>query len=217
MLGKKKLLLSLALVAVMLAGGITAGTQLLIEQPVSASISVEGIGGSSPSFNVIDNVFADPGNPNAGAAAGYINPTSDFYVIGFGATNPGGAWALSFGRSQTATVGDGTDYVFKLQNNYAKTMTVNLLKKAVSYESGSLSTLGTGVVIKFMNADTGVAQWTLTGATTSPYTDWTITNNPLTLDSGGTATFYLKVENDEAVVSPAGGWTPRVRFQATAD
>jgi hypothetical protein len=56
MLGKKKLLLSLALVAVMLVGGITAGTQLLIEQPVSASISVEGLG-DSPSFNIIDNVF----------------------------------------------------------------------------------------------------------------------------------------------------------------
>jgi hypothetical protein len=209
MFGKKKLLIGLALVAVMLVGGITAGTQLLIEQPVSASISVEGIGGSSPSFNVIDNPF-DPDDGHAGASAGYIN-TNDEYVIGFGATNPGGAWALSFGRSQTATIGDTEDYVFKLENNYANTMTINLVE-TTNWLAGR-GNLGGGVVIKIMNASDDTAQWTLTGNAADTRA-WTITGNNLVLGNGEQATFYLKVENDDA---QAGNWSPKVKFQATAD
>jgi hypothetical protein len=212
MLGKKKLLLSLAMVAVMLAGGITAGTQLLIEQPVSASITVEGIGGTLPSFNIIDNVFNESGNAHAGAAAAYIS-TGDFFVIDFGKkakADTGDNWELSFGRSQTATVGNGgTDFVFKLGNNYANTMTVGLAKGAATYQGGG--SLGAGVVIKIMNAATDTAQWTLTGAATPA--NYTITGS-LTLDPGEEETFYLKVENDDAT---AGTHDPRVRFVATAD
>jgi hypothetical protein len=204
MLGKKKLLLGLALVVVMLAGGITAGTQLLIQQPVSASIKIEGIGGSSPSFNIIDNAFADPDNPYAGAAAGYIS-SEDVYVIGFGANIPGGDWALSFGRSQTADIGNGSDFVFKLENNYDNDMTVSLLKTG--------GNLGDGTVIKLINVTDGnVAQWTLTGADTD--TAWTLSGDDLTLSNGSPKIFSLRVENTDAVAQTSN---PGIRFMVTAD
>ncbi len=215
MLGKKKLLLSLAIVAVMLVGGITAGTQLLIEQPVSASITVEGLG-NSPSFNIIDNVFTDPDNAHAGASAGYISD-QDVYVIGFGATNPGGAWALSFGKSQTATVGDNADHVFKMENNYAYDMDIDLVETTSWLPGRGL--LGGGAVIKVMNsqgtdaAGDDVAQWTLTGDAADNRA-WTIAGTTLTLSNGEQATFYLKDENDNA---ETGAWDPKVKLQATSE
>jgi len=217
MLGKKRMFLSLAIAAVMLAGGITAGTQLLIEQPVSASITVEGLG-NSPSFNVIDNPFDETTNAHAGASAGYISD-QDVYAIDFGKKaeeDTGNAWELSFGKSQTATVGDNTDYVLKMENNYAYDMDIDLVEKT-SWAPGR-GELGDGVVIKVMNsqgtADTGddTAQWTLTGAAT--HNEWTITGTTLTLSNSEQATFYLKVENDDAEV---GDWSPNVKLQATSE
>ena len=217
MLSNKKALLTLAVVAVMLAGGITAGTRLLIEQPVSASITIEGLG-ISPSFNIIDNVFDETTNDYAGAAAGYISD-NDVYVIDFGKKaeqDTGSDWELSFRRSQTATVGDNIDHVFKCENNYANDMTVDLVE-ATSWLQGR-GTLGGGVVIKVMNSQgtnetaDDTAQWTLTGNAADNQA-WTITGTSFILASGAQATFYLKVENTDA---EAGIWSPKVAFKATS-
>jgi len=208
MFGKKTVLI-LALAALMVAGAVMAGTALEIRQPVSATVSVEGIG-NSPTFNVIDNVFDAASNNGAGAAAGHIS-TNDVYVIDFGgeaaAATGDGAWLLSFGRSQTAKVGDSSDFVFKLQNNYATDLTINLVE-TTSWLPGR-GELGAGVAIKFMNADTNTAQWTLEGAVDARA--WRITGTDLVLGSGDDATFYIVVENDDAV---AGNWSPKVKLQA---
>jgi hypothetical protein len=212
MFGKKTVLI-LAIVALMVAGAVMAGTALQITQPVSATISVEGIGDSSPSFNVIDNVFDASTNNGAGAAAGNIS-ANDVYVIDFGgeaaAATGNNAWLLSFGRSQSAVVGNDSDFVLKLQNNYADPLTINLVQ-TTSWLPGR-GELGQGVVIKFMNAASNTAQWTLTGAATP--TAWTITGTDLVLNNGNMATFYLVVENDDAV---AGNWSPKVQLQAIGD
>lgn len=213
MFGKKTVLI-LAIVALMVAGAVMAGTALQITQPVSATISVEGIGGSSPSFNVIDNAFDVSTNNGAGAAAGNIS-ANDVYVIDFGgeaaAATGNNAWLLSFGRSQSAVVGNGSgDFVFRLQNNYVDPLTINLVQ-TTSWLPGR-GELGQGVVIKFMNAATDTAQWTLAGAATP--TAWTITGTDLVLNNADVATFYLVVENDDAV---AGNWSPKVKLQAIGD
>jgi len=212
MLGKKKVLI-VAIVALMFAGAVLAGTTLQITQPVNATVSVEGLG-SSPSFNVIDNVFDVNTNNSAGAAAGYIS-TADVYVIDFGgeaaAATGDGAWLLSFGRNQSAIVGDGiTDFVFKIENNYAALLTVNLVE-TTSWLPGR-GELGQGVVIKFVNAATDTAQWTLAGAVDAQA--WTITGTDLVLNTNDVATFYLVVENNDAV---AGNWSPKVKLQAVGD
>lgn len=210
MFGKKTVLI-LALAALMIAGAVMAGTALEIRQPVSATVSIAGIGeGSSATFNVIDNVFDVASNDGAGAAAGHIS-TDDVYVIDFGgeavAATGNSSWLLSLGRSQTAKVGDEVDFVFKLQNNYATPLTINLVE-TTSWLSGR-GELGAGITIKLMNADTGTAQWTLTGAVDSRA--WTITGTDLVLGSGADAAFYIVVENNDAT---AGNWSPKVKLQA---
>lgn len=208
MSSKRRLALGLVVVALALAGVVMAGTALEIRQPVSATVTISNLG-SSPSFDIIDNVFDATTNAKSGAAAGYID-SQDNYVIGFGSGNPGGDWVLSFGRSQTAKVGDGSDFVFKVKNHYANNMTVKLVETTSSLDWRGR--LGAGIVIKVVNAAGDADQWVITGS--SDPRAWTITGSDLVLATGEEAVFYLKVENSNAV---AGNWSPFVRFQATAD
>lgn len=109
-MNKKRILIAVTVVAVMLVGGITAGTTLEIQQPASTQIIIEGIGGSSPTFNLVDN----PGT-TAGGKAGEI-ADDDTYVIDFG---PDGAGVI-FGRNQEVWIGSTSDPIFTLENNYSK-------------------------------------------------------------------------------------------------
>jgi len=109
---KKRILIVTLAVTVMLIGGITAGTALNIQQPASAQIRIEDIGGGSPTFNLIDN-DADTG---AGSEAGDI--VGSDYVIDFA--------PLIFGRNQEWWVGSSDDPIFTLENNYAKGLLISL-------------------------------------------------------------------------------------------
>ena len=211
MFGKRKFLAAVAIVALMLTGAVMAGTALQIRQPVGATVSIAGIGeGSGVTFNLIDNLFGED-NEKAGAAAGHVR-SDDYYVVDFGANlgagENGGSWGLSFGRAQTAKVGDNDeDFVFKLENNYTAQLDVDLVFDGhINFRGG----LGEGVVVKFMNAD-DEAQWTLTGAATPK--NFTITGDTLELAPGDVATFYLVVECTDA---DAGTWDPAVKFEANA-
>ena len=210
MLLKKKVITFLVAFIVLTAGAVIGGTALEINQPVSAMVTIANLGDAvnGPSFNIIDNVFSLSTNAKAGASAGYID-SQDNYIIGFGAGNPGGSWALKFGRSQTATVGNANDYVFSIKNSYDNAMTISL--DELSSFLNLRGRLGNGAVIKVVNAATDAAQWTMTGAVDSRA--WTITGTSLVLNTNQEATFYMKVENSNAV---AGTWDPKIRFTATA-
>lgn len=112
-MNNKKHVLILTLAAMVLAGaGVVAGTALEIRQPVSAQVTISGIG-SSPTFNLVDN--AAPGT--AGGRSGHI-AGDDTYVVDFS--------GLEFGRAQTIQVGNDSDPVFSLQNKYAQNLIVRL-------------------------------------------------------------------------------------------
>ena len=207
----KRMVLTFGIAMLLAVGAISVGTALTITQPVNATIKIEGLG-SSPSFNIMDNVFDAGTNAKTGAAAGYID-SNDNYVIAFGATSPGGNWQLSLGRSQTADVGNKTDYVFKLQNNYANSMSIKLEKVG--------GDLGANTVIKIMDTnDTDdltddTAQWTLTGGTAgASYQDWTCSADTLALASAASKTFRLRVENSNATARTS---SPTLKFTVTAD
>ena len=110
MLRKRILILSLAVV-ILTGLGVIGGTALEIIQPASASVTIEGIGGSSPTFNLIDNPAAN----TAGGKSGQITGT-DTYAINFD--------NIKFGRNQFVHVGGVNDKIFSIQNNYAKNLIV---------------------------------------------------------------------------------------------
>lgn len=208
-MNRKRVLAAVVVVAAMLAGGITAGTQLLIEQPVSASLTIEGIG-NSPSFNILDN----PATNTAGGTSGHI-ASNDSYVIDFG--------GLRFGRAQTATVGSATDPILYVENDYALDMSFDAVKTGGS--------LGRGVRIEVYN------NVSIFSIPEKPEDELILTlegadepeNWVLTVDPGHSIPawwsdvfpaplgFYIKIVNEDAASSPSEGWDPRINLLVRSD
>jgi hypothetical protein len=227
-MNRKRVLAAVVVVAVMLVGGITAGTQLLIEQPVSATVTIESLG-TSPSFNIIDNPFGTGPDESetAGAAAGYIN-NQDIYVIDFGKkaqTETGDDWELSFGRSQSGTVGSATDPILYIDNNYAADMSFDAVKTGGRLGKGTRIEVWNNVSI--FDVPLGWPEedelvLTLQGAEDPE--DWVLTVNPgHTIYAQWSEWFpeslgiYIKIVNEDAASSPSEGWDPKVKLVVRSD
>lgn len=160
-----------------------------------------------PGIIILDNVF-DGALGEAGAAAGYIG-SDKTYVIDFGAkaaADTGASWGLSFGRGQSAQVGDVSDFVFGVQSDYSKPITVRLVERSPNPDERGQ--LGPGAVIRFVNVATGAPQWTLTG--TADPSGWTISGEEIILERADIASFYLEIKNIDAA---AGAWSPLTKFE----
>jgi len=220
-MNRKRILAAVIVVAVMLVGGITAGTQLLIEQPVSATVTIEKLG-TSPSFNIIDNPFGTgPGeSETAGAAAGYISD-QDIYVIDFGKkaqADTDDDWALSFGRSQSATVGSDSDPILYFENNYANDMCFDLAKTGGELGRGTRIEVWNNISIFGIPGLEDELVLTLEGADDPG--DWVATMEPGRCIPAGFPSplgFYIKIYNDDAIASPTGGWNPQLKIVASSD
>jgi hypothetical protein len=208
-MGEKRKPIAIGLVALLLAGSIAAGTALEISQPVSASLTIEGIG-NSPSFNILDN----PATDTAGGTSGHI-ASNDSYVIDFG--------GLRFGRAQTAIVGSATDPILYVENNYAVDMSFDAAKTGGS--------LGKGTRIEVYN------NVSIFGIPEKPEDELILTlegaddpeNWEFTVDPGHSIPawwsdvfpaplgFYIKIVNEDATSSPSEGWDPKVRIVVRSD
>jgi hypothetical protein len=209
-MAKKRIAIALVLVAVLLAGSIAAGTFLEISQPVSASLTIEGIGGNSPSFNILDN----PATDTAGGTSGHI-ASNDSYVINFG--------GLRFGRAQTATVGSATDSILYVENNYAVDMSFDAVKTGGSLGKGTRIEVYNNVSI-FGIPEKPEDELILTLEGADNPEDWV-----LTVDPGHSIPawwsdvfpaplgFYVKIVNEDAASSPSEGWDPKVRIVVRSD
>jgi hypothetical protein len=119
----KKVLIIVAALVLAIAV-IPAATFLQITAPLRTSLTVEAYGpGESPTLNIIDNTAGD----TAGANAGYFK-FNDYYLIDFGAGTGRGPEIIP-SRNQKVQVGNCEDYIFMLDNNYDKTMTLKLWVK----------------------------------------------------------------------------------------
>jgi hypothetical protein len=196
---KKRLLIALAVVAVMLVGGITAGTALQIEQPVSATIKVEALG-NSPSFDLIDN----PDDTKAGGKTGNIL-ADDTYDMNFGPTGAG----VTFGRNQTVFVGSSSDPIFTLQNNYAK----NLLVKW-KFVGGDVPdpAKATATYLNFLSypsdsGDHGFLNVYITGTSVSA-PGWHM------LPPSASRAYYFQYQSHGLTAQPAASWTVNLKLIA---
>jgi len=204
MLSKKRLLLGLVAVAVMLVGGITAGTSLLIDQPASMTVSIEDLG-SSPTFDLIDN----PSDTTAGGKTGTIED-DDTYTMQFG---PGGADVV-FGRNQAVTVGSTSDSIFTVENNYAKGLVVRLV--AVDPDDGGPPVGGNGFYFHLYSPTIAGDSW--------PYHYigiWAQTYNRLGsqgahwLPAGESRDYYMKYTTYGGAAQPEQSFTMELKLQAT--
>jgi hypothetical protein len=208
-MGTKKIVIALVLVAVLLAGSIAAGTALEISQPVSASLTIEGIG-NSPSFNILDNPATDTAGGTSGRIAG-----NDSYVVDFG--------GLSFGRAQTATVGSATDPILYVEDNYAADMSFDAIKTGGSLGKGIRIEVWNNVSI-FGIPEKPEDELILTLEGTENPEDWVLTVDPghsipawWSDVFGQPLGFYIKIVNDNAASSPSEGWDPRINLLASSD
>jgi hypothetical protein len=202
---KKRLLIALAVVAVMLVGGITAGTALQINQPVSATIKVESLG-NSPTFNLIDN----PSTTTAGGKAG-IPQADDTYLMDFG---PGGA-GVTFGRNQEVRVGSSSDPIFTLQNNYAKDLAVRFvsavnLNETTLIGDGGVPTNHNGFYVQFPSASTPVIGVKVAASKI-------ISQGAHWIPAGESRSYYLwyAVHNVDAGAQPAQSFTLPLKLRAS--
>jgi hypothetical protein len=203
-MGKKKIVIALVLVAIILAGSIAAGTALEISQPVSASLTIEGIG-NSPTLNILDNPALD----TAGGTSGRISG-DDKYIVDFG--------NLISGRAQTIIVGNADDPIFYIENNYAADMCFDAVKTG--------GNLGKGVRIEIWNNVSifGIPEYpedelviTLNGAENPE--DWVVTMEPERCIPVGFPALglYAKIVNEDAASSPSEGWDPKIKLLARSE
>jgi hypothetical protein len=215
---KKRLLIALAVVAVMLVGGITAGTALQINQPASAMITIEGIG-NSPSFNLIDN----DSNTTAGGNAGYI-AGDDTYVIDLpganivlprnpGKVNPG----VLVGYSPNSGEGAG-DPIFTIENKYAKNLIVSL-GVVNPADANAIPVVGGGYQIN-LNSATPTSTWQRAELTFWPRGGFYQTVGAIAIPPGGSRTFDLRyVTWKQSTIlqghaQPEQDWTLALRLNA---
>ena len=113
---KVLIVISALLLAAMIA--IPAVSFLQITAPMNMALTIKAYG-TGPTLDIIDHVG---GTAGANAAA-MVDP--DKYVIDFGA-NGGRGPEIVPSRNQKVQVGSCIDYIFKLDNNYDRTMTLDL-------------------------------------------------------------------------------------------